>query len=202
MPTGSLFKWSCGGFTKIKRCRLSIQKSGDPVKLMTRYTSLLVSLSSDASRVVTIGKTMSGRPMPSCPKGTTSVATELRYLIIDLKSGHRTALEGVPLAKGGPGRFRAAWAPDDKEIALTKVLVATSDGETPPSLCEIALLRLEQTWRDALPAPIIKAHRFSLSNGHWPTRYERSTKNPGSPGTQKKPCIGRAIPGPTRTARC
>ena len=161
-------------------------ETGDSVKLMTGYPSLLVSLSSDANHVVTIGNDHVPDANTKRSKGTASVATELRYLVVDLKSGHRTALDDVPLAKEGPGRFRAAWAPDDREIALTKVLVTTSDGAPAPSLCEIALLRLEQDAVQCISSSYLKGS--SILALEWPLadQIRAQYKDAGQPRHSEK----------------
>jgi hypothetical protein len=118
-------------------------RTGASIRLTTRYTSLLVSLSSDAERVVTIGNE-SATDDNSDQSNAAALAVP-RYLVIDLNSGRRTALDNVPLAKESTGRYRAAWTLDNKEIAVTKVLVARSDDKPQPSFCEIAVLHLDPT---------------------------------------------------------
>jgi dipeptidyl aminopeptidase/acylaminoacyl peptidase len=110
---------------------------GVPVRLMTRYTSLLVSLSPDATQALTIA-TDSG--------GAASAATELRYQMIDLRSGGSARLNGAALAREGTGRYLAAWAPDGAQVAFTRVLSGSENSEPlHPSACEIVLLRIGST---------------------------------------------------------
>lgn len=139
-------------------------RTGTPVSITTRYTSLLVSLSPDATRAVTIGEDGGADDHANPSRGSTLAATELHYRIIDLRSGRDTALDSVPIASDMSGRYRAVWAPDNKQIALTKVLPRQA-GE-PARPCEIALLRIGTNESRCITTPDQKGRAiFALD---WP----------------------------------
>jgi hypothetical protein len=120
-------------------------RTGAPVRISTKYTSLLVSLSHDATRALTIGDD-SGADANTDQSRAAAASTKLHYLIFNVNTGRGTSLDSVPIARESAGRFRAAWAPDDRTVVLTRVMV-TGEGGVPleQSSCEIALLRLATT---------------------------------------------------------
>jgi dipeptidyl aminopeptidase/acylaminoacyl peptidase len=124
-----------------------------PVKVTTGYASLLVSLSPDATHAVTIGADL-GRD-ESAKKSNGSPAAPVRalhYRTIDLRSGQAESLQGVSIAADIPGRYRAVWARDGLQIALTKVRLAAPVGESNRP-CEIAVLRIKTNEVECVASP-------------------------------------------------
>lgn len=118
-------------------------RSGSPVTIKTRYSSLLLSLSPDTTGVVTIseerGPAVHGNPI----KAAEPAMSTLEYRLIDLRSGGSTALVSSPIASQGSGRYRAAWAPDGTEVAITRLMSVPESGDsTKTQTCDVALVRI------------------------------------------------------------
>jgi dipeptidyl aminopeptidase/acylaminoacyl peptidase len=73
--------------------------SGNPVRLVTRYNSLLISFSSDATRVVTIAESNGMDAQVGSPGDAASATANLHYLVIDLRSGLISVLDQVQIAR-------------------------------------------------------------------------------------------------------
>lgn len=111
---------------------------GTAVKLITRYRSLLISLSPDGTRAVTIAESP-GADTHSAKSGNDANASALQYRMIDLRSGVVTDIAGVRVANSISGLYRAAWAPDGQQIAVGEAQVP-DDATGHMSFCGVALV--------------------------------------------------------------
>jgi dipeptidyl aminopeptidase/acylaminoacyl peptidase len=111
---------------------------GTAVKLVTRYRSLLISLSPDGTRAVTIAES-SGVDAHSAKSGNDANASALQYRMIDLRSGVATDIPGVHVANSISGLHRAAWAPDGRQIAVGEAQVP-DDARGHMSFCGVVLV--------------------------------------------------------------
>lgn len=101
---------------------------GSPARFVTTYTTLLVTLSPDATRVITI----------AADEGPD---TQPEYRVVELTSGKSKRVDGVSLAPERE-RYRAAWMPDGNALALGKVLVKDDRTATEDqAMCQIAVVR-------------------------------------------------------------
>jgi hypothetical protein len=122
----------------------------NPVKLITRYWTLLVSLSPDGTHAVTISN--AGK--------SDSATIDLRYRLTDLHSGQSTLLTDAPLALQLSGRYRAVWSPDSARLAITKVLLA--NGGASRSACEIAIVEIKTSRAQCAAAPTADEAAYSV----------------------------------------
>jgi hypothetical protein len=109
------------------------------LKIVSQYSALALTLSPDATKVVTIAEN-------SPPSQADQANAALRYSSIDLKTGAKSVLVDSPIADtqwARAGRYRAAWSPKGGEIALTEVMLPTrSDGPKERTLCTVALVNI------------------------------------------------------------
>src|SRR5258708_23399651 len=103
-----------------------VDSAGAPVKFVTRYTSLLVSLSPDASRAVTVAERRDSHAGPEDARGTDNGTPKLRYHIVELQTGRSYPLESAPISNQHRGRHRAAWSADGTQVAVTEALLASA----------------------------------------------------------------------------
>jgi dipeptidyl aminopeptidase/acylaminoacyl peptidase len=115
-----------------------------PVKLVTRYWTLLVSLSPDGTHAVTI----------SNASKSDAATIDLRYRLTDLHSGQSTLLSDAPLALQVSGRYRAAWSPDSARLAITKVSLSNGGAtQVPPTACDVAIVVVRTSRAQCASAP-------------------------------------------------
>ncbi len=139
-------------------------ETGRAVAITTRYSALLASLSPDSTQLVTIAEA-SGAEQKQDAEGSQDSPSALQYRTIDLITGQITALPGIRIEPGSPGRYEAAWAPDGREIAITR---ASELGGRPksgqPSACEVALLSMHTSHVQCVTTPDSKGPSiFSLN---------------------------------------
>ncbi len=113
-----------------------------PLRISTRWTSVTLSLSPDASKAVMIAAAIgvdAGDPAdgPDQPK--------LRYQLIDLDHGSATPLTDSPIADyqyHDTGRYRAAWSPDAAQVAVSEINLPESDTGAVggPKPCTVAIV--------------------------------------------------------------
>jgi hypothetical protein len=117
--------------------------SGSTQTIRTGYSSLLLSLSPDTTRLVTISEERGPAGQGNSIKAAESAMSTLKYRLIDLRSGDNTALVGSPIASQGSGRYRAAWAPDGAQVAITRLMTVPESGDsTKMQTCEVALVAI------------------------------------------------------------
>jgi dienelactone hydrolase len=110
------------------------------VSVVTRYGAQVMSLSPDESKLATIEFE---HPPQNGSEG------DLKYTIIDLKTGANEVLADAPVAPNGDGysggRYRAAWSPDGASVAISLLGPANkqSASETHlPVACAVAVATL------------------------------------------------------------
>ena len=123
--------------------------SGQPLRLVTKYTTRTLALSSDGMRLATIA-------YDAPPRGHVrredlpELDRTLRYRIVDLSRGSTAPVIDAPIVDvnfdgDAPGRYRAAWSPDGEEIALTATSVPSDRSAAPtsePRPCTVAVVTL------------------------------------------------------------
>jgi hypothetical protein len=122
---------------------VSDSRTGSPLAIRTRYSSLLLSLSPDAKSAVTIGEERIRATNDNSVKAAAPAMPPLQYRLIDLRSGSSTALVASLIASQASGRYRAAWAPDGAQVAITRLWsVPESRDSSKTQACDIALVRI------------------------------------------------------------
>ncbi len=150
---------------------------GAPIKLITSYRTLLVSLSHDGTSAVTIARDAGNA------ENTNGAASTLRYRITDLRSGVSKPISDAPIARQAPGRFLAAYSRDGSQLAITKVQLAGSrDASKAPTVCNIAIVQLDTYGEQCAAGANEKDKIYSVEwlTGHDAihARYRRS-ESPG-----------------------
>jgi dipeptidyl aminopeptidase/acylaminoacyl peptidase len=137
-------------------------RSGTPVKLLTRYNNLLVSMSPDYTHAVTIAEAAARPVAGGFANGENSA--RLEYLLIDLRSGLDRPVSEDPIDPGINGRYRAAWSSDGTRLAITGVLRPGEAGASHAQACGIAVVTLGAPDEQCVALP---ADKRALSSVEW-----------------------------------
>jgi dipeptidyl aminopeptidase/acylaminoacyl peptidase len=120
-----------------------VDSFGAPVRFVTRYTSLLISLSPDAARALTVAEKRDSQTTTQGTGGAGHEAPSLRYHIVELHSGNIYPLESAPIAIEHRGRHRAAWSADGTQVAVTEALLPNApNSSSQPLPCDVAVVRI------------------------------------------------------------
>jgi hypothetical protein len=122
------------------------RKTNAAIRIDTRYTNIVLSLSPDATQLATIAYNELPESIPQ--SGTAgSTRPQLHYQIIDLPSGARSSILNEPVVDfhwAKTGRYRASWSPDGSEIVLTEVEQRDKAAglAAAPQKCDVTLVRV------------------------------------------------------------
>jgi len=155
-----------------------------PLTLTTRYAIETMALSPDGTRLVAIGSDGSPQP-PWTDTSPSDITAGMQYRLIDIAEGTDAPLLPTGIDNSNADRYRAAWSPSGKAVAITMTQSPTDDahGKSAQRHCDVAIVRLQDHQMQCVTIPKDPKRGF-LYSLHWQpserkllVRYRQSGTN-------------------------